>query len=265
MIDRPLPPPHRLLGLRHAVDVAAARIEGHWRAPVVIGLLATIPAFYLDLLEGSPPGVAALAYLLAAGVLLAALAHTALRTRQPLRHVAGNALDLLLAAGLAGAALLPNSEFSSLALMFRLAVSLLTLVRILWALQHWVTRGSLIYMLVVALGLLGLCGAGFWWLEPSVHSFADGLWLAFTTAATVGYGDIVPTAPAAKIFSAFVVLLGFGVLSLVTAAIAASWIETEERRIEREILHDLRRQLGNLHAEMAALRSEIRSGRGPVK
>ena len=265
MIDRPLPPPHRLLGLRHAVDVAAARIEGRWRAPVVIGLLATIPAFYLDLLEGSPPGVAALAYLLAAGVLLAALAHAALRTRHALRHVAGNALDLLLAAGLAGAALLPNSEFSPPALMFRLAVSLLTLVRILWALQHWVTRGSLIYMLVVALGLLGLCGAGFWWLEPSVHSFADGLWLAFTTAATVGYGDIVPTAPAAKIFSAFVVLLGFGVLSLVTAAIAASWIETEERRIEREILHDLRRQLGNLHAEMAALRSEIRSGRGPVK
>jgi voltage-gated potassium channel len=70
---------------------------------------------------------------------------------------------------------------------------------------------------------------------------------------------VVPTTPASKIFAVFVVLLGFGVLTLVTAAIATTWIETEERRIEREILHDLRRQIGTLHADLAALRSEVRS------
>lgn len=41
-------------------------------------------------------------------------------------------------------------------------------------------------------------------------------------------------APAAKIFAVFVVLMGFGVLSLVTASIAAMWVHTEERRIEHE-------------------------------
>ena len=58
-----------------------------------------------------------------------------------------------------------------------------------------------------------------------------------------------------SIFSFFVVLLGFGVLSLVTASIAAMWVETEERRIEREILRDLHRQLHEIRAELAALRA----------
>ena len=81
--------------------------------------------------------------------------------------------------------------------------------------------------------------------------------VAFTTAATVGYGDIVPSTPASKIFSVFVVMLGFGVLSLVTAAIATRWIETEERIIEREILRDMHRQMDALHQEIVALRREL--------
>jgi voltage-gated potassium channel len=138
-------------------------------------------------------------------------------------------------------------------------VSLLALVRMLWALQHLVTRGGVTYLLLLSLGVVGLCGVGFWWLEPTVATLPDGLWLAFTTAATVGYGDVVPTTLASKIFAVFVVLLGFGVLTMVTAAIATTWIETEERRIEREILHDLRQQLGTVRAELAALRAEIRA------
>ncbi|MDE1948124.1 MAG: two pore domain potassium channel family protein [Burkholderiales bacterium] len=115
------------------------------------------------------------------------------------------------------------------------------------------------YLLLLALAVLFLCGAGFWWLEPSVHSLGDGVWLAFTTAATVGYGDVVPTSTAAKIFAVFVVLLGLGVLTTVTAAIAATWVETEERRAQRELLRRLSNQLDSVRAELAALRAETRS------
>ena len=121
----------------------------------------------------------------------------------------------------------------------------------------------MLYLVALAFVVLLMCGVGFWWLEPSTPTLTDGLWLAFTTAATVGYGDVVPTTPASKIFAVFVVLLGFGVLTMVTAAIATSWIETEERRIEREILHDLRRQIGKVDANVAALRSEMRAAATP--
>jgi voltage-gated potassium channel len=111
----------------------------------------------------------------------------------------------------------------------------------------------------VSLAVLLACGLGFWWLEPTTPDLASGLWLAFTTAATVGYGDLVPTTPASRIFAVFVVLLGFGVLSLVTAAIAAHWVETEERRMEREILRDMRRELGQLRQELVSLRAAVQA------
>jgi voltage-gated potassium channel len=246
-------------GLRNAPDHAAARVERAWRLPVVLSLLSTIPAFYADMLDAVVPLAAALAYVTAALVTAASLLHTAWRCKQPRRHLLGNPVDLLLVAGMLAAAALPASEGSPVALGLRLAVSMLALVRMLWAAQHLITRGGLAYLLLLSLGVLGLCGAGFWWLEPSITSFGDGLWLAFTTAATVGYGDIVPTTPASKIFAVFVVLLGFGVLTMVTAAIATTWIETEERRIEREILADLRSQIDSVKSELAALRAEMRS------
>ena len=120
-------------------------------------------------------------------------------------------------------------------------------------------RQGLMYSMAIAMCILVFGGIGFWVMDPEVETFSDGLWLAFTTAATVGYGDMVPTTPASKIFAVFVVLLGFGVLTMVTAAIAATWIETEERQIEREILRDMRYQLDKLRAEIVALRAESRA------
>ena len=73
----------------------------------------------------------------------------------------------------------------------------------------------------------------------------------------MGYGDIVPSTTASKIFSVFVVMLGFGVLSLVAATIATRWIETEERLIEREILRDVHQQMDALHREIVALRQAL--------
>jgi voltage-gated potassium channel len=238
---------------------AAARVERAWRLPVVLALCTTIPAFYAELLAAASPPAALLAYLLAALVTGAALAHTARHCAHPRRHLLANPVDAVLVAGLLLAAALPPSVGSNAALALRLVVSMLTLLRILWAMQQLITRGGVVYLLVLSLGVLGLCGAGFWWLEPRTPTFADGLWLAFTTAATVGYGDVVPTTAASKIFAVFVVLLGFGVLTMVTAAIAASWVETEERRIEREILRDLRQQMDGLHQELRALRNEARA------
>ncbi|MGL4577251.1 MAG: potassium channel family protein, partial [Burkholderiaceae bacterium] len=84
-------------------------------------------------------------------------------------------------------------------------------------------------------------------------SLADGLWLAFTTAATVGYGDIVPSTPLSRAFSVVVVLVGLAVLSLVTASVAAMFVEVEERQIER----DLMREIGALREEVHRLRQEV--------
>lgn len=123
--------------------------------------------------------------------------------------------------------------------------------------KRFITRRGLVYSLCLCLLILGLGGVGFWALEPRALTLADGLWLAFTTAATVGYGDIVPSTHASRAFAVVVVLLGLAVLSLVTASVAAMFVETEERQIERDLMEaigGLRREVLTLHAELRQLR-----------
>jgi voltage-gated potassium channel len=98
-----------------------------------------------------------------------------------------------------------------------------------------------------------LAGAGFFFLEPTVHSFGEGLWLAFVTGATVGYGDLVPTTTASRIFAVVMVLVGFALLSMVTATISAFFIGEDEKRTRREMHKDVR----ELRKEVRALRDQL--------
>ena len=120
--------------------------------------------------------------------------------------------------------------------------------------KRLVTRRGVMYSLVLCLMILGLGGVGFWVIEPRAVTLSDGLWLAFTTAATVGYGDIVPSTHLSRAFAVLVVLLGLAVLSLVTASVAAMFVETEERQIERDLMH----AIGALRTEVKSLHDELR-------
>lgn len=123
--------------------------------------------------------------------------------------------------------------------------------------KRFFNRRGLLYSLLVCVLILVLGGAGFWAIDPKVHNLLDGMWLAFTTAATVGYGDMVPSTNASRFFSVLVVLLGLAVLSMVTAAVAAIFVEVEERQIERDLLQEI----GALRAEVRDLRALLLASR----
>lgn len=132
---------------------------------------------------------------------------------------------------------------------------------------RFISRRGLLYSLLLAFLMMTLGGLGFWIVEPGVHTFWDGLWLAFTTAATVGYGDIVPTTHWSKAFAVAVVLLGLAVLSLVTASVAAMLVEVDERQMDDAVLKEIRHLRADLHAmqaELKALRQDARpAGQSP--
>ncbi len=121
---------------------------------------------------------------------------------------------------------------------------------------HLVRQG-LLYSLVLALLILLFGGVGFWLIDPRIESLSDGLWLAFTTAATVGYGDLIPHTPLSRIFSVFVVLLGLAVLSLVTASLSAIFVEQEVHEEEVAIKHDMALEMHQLRQEVRALREQL--------
>jgi len=189
------------------------------------------------------------------------------------RYVRRNWLDVLIIMG-AGINLVGwETEWVALARLMRIAVVGLLLARALGAMRDLFSPTGLPYVLGFFVVSLLLAGAGFYWLEPTVNTYVDGLWLAFVTAATVGYGDFVPTTPLARLFAVLTCVLGLSVLSLVTATLVSLFLGEDEARVRREMHEDikalrqsteqaisaddqaLRREL---HQDMRLLREEIR-------
>ena len=127
-----------------------------------------------------------------------------------------------------------------------------------------IARRGVVYSLVLCTLILLIGGVGFWALDPGVNTLADGLWLAFTTAATVGYGDVVPSTHASRGFSVIVVLLGLAVLSLATASLAAIFVEKDVAQEEDLLAQDLLREINLLREDILVLRDEVRHLRAPA-
>lgn len=76
-------------------------------------------------------------------------------------------------------------------------------------------------------------------IEPGFASVSDGIWWAWVTLTTVGYGDVVPETGSGRLLAGLVMLIGLGLFSLITANFAAFFVAREERRIvekEQEVL-----------------------------
>lgn len=63
-------------------------------------------------------------------------------------------------------------------------------------------------------------------VSPSgnIKNFSDGLWWAFTTITTVGYGDRYPTTSEGRIIAVCLMILGISLLGVVSATIAAWFV-----------------------------------------
>ena len=55
-----------------------------------------------------------------------------------------------------------------------------------------------------------------------------GLWWAVQTVTTVGYGDHTPVTVSGRLVAAFVMLVGIGFLTVVTAAITSTFVSRAE-------------------------------------
>jgi len=231
----------------------------HW---VMVGIaLLALPAFYLEL--ASKGGLLKHIGVALDIIILAAFAGEFLwmfwLTRQKGAYVLHNWLSLLIVFGAAASLVGVEGEWLPLARLLRLAYVPLVLARVLGSLRNLFSPSAIPYILGWGAVTLALAGAGFYWLEPSVDSYAEGLWLAFTTGATVGYGDIVPTTEASRIFAVLMVVVGYAMLSMVTASIAAFFVGEDEKLLRREMHQDIK----ELRQEVAHLRAQLQE-RGAI-
>lgn len=89
--------------------------------------------------------------------------------------------------------------------------------------------------LLVAFLLVLISGAIIAAIDPAFESPAEGIWWALVTISTVGYGDYTPTSMPGRIFASVLILSGVVLLSLITANLAAYFVEKEvEKDVEEE-------------------------------
>ncbi len=92
--------------------------------------------------------------------------------------------------------------------------------------------------------------------DATIVSFGDGVWWAFTTITTVGYGDLTPVTTTGRVIAVALMIGGIALLGVVTATLA-SWL-VEKVSAEEEVHQTATRaQMDVLHAEILGLRADL--------
>jgi voltage-gated potassium channel len=93
-----------------------------------------------------------------------------------------------------------------------------------------------------------------------------GMWWAITTVTTVGYGDYAPHTAVGRVIAGLLMVVGIGFLSLLTAAIASTFVSQDSESEVTDVaevlatLHRIERRLDRLEA---GLTSSERAPRSP--
>ncbi len=97
---------------------------------------------------------------------------------------------------------------------------------------------SLYYVILVVILLAIITGGLLYRVEgsESIPSVADGVWLAFVTMTTVGYGDFVPLTSAGRLLSILLMVIGVGFLGVLTGSITAFFSRRRGvRKLEKRV------------------------------
>jgi voltage-gated potassium channel len=82
--------------------------------------------------------------------------------------------------------------------------------------------------------------------EANILTAEDGMWWAFVTIATVGYGDEYPVTSGGRILGALVMAVGVGIFGVLTSYLAHGFLSRQEEDTEDE--------LASMRAELAEIR-----------
>lgn len=95
--------------------------------------------------------------------------------------------------------------------------------------SFYTKSGLIVFLPVVAYIVFG--ATMYQWLEK--FSVVNSYYFVVITLSTIGYGDVVPTTDAGKIFTIFFIIFGLALFSSLIATIVARSKARRERRQEK--------------------------------
>lgn len=133
---------------------------------------------------------------------------------------------------------------------------LFRLVGLAGKLKKFLHTNGLIYWIYLSLALL-IIGAGAYSISEDA-SLGQSFWWAIATATTVGYGDISPHTLVGKIVAFILMLVGIGVIGMLTSSITTYFVKNNtDESGQQEKLDQIIDELRNIKDQNAELKNEI--------
>ena len=157
----------------------------------------------------------------------------------------------------------------------RLALTIGIFFRVSKDARDLLSRHNLGITLLVCFVILIVSGLLISGIDPAFETPWDGLWWAWVTVTTVGYGDLVPETMEGRLFGSLLILMGVAMFSMLTASFSVFFIEQDEReltekeernieRIER-LETKLERIEGQLNETLDVLKQIAKDNQGKPK
>lgn len=144
----------------------------------------------------------------------------------------------------------------------RLVLVVVVLARLSRNIRKLLSLHQLGATLVIAFVTMVLGGVIVSRIDPTIGTVWDGMWWAWVTMATVGYGDVVPHSAAGRLFASLLILFGVVLLSLLTANLSAFLIGGDVEKVEKEeqeadrLLKEISARLERIERQLEKQQSE---------
>ena len=89
------------------------------------------------------------------------------------------------------------------------------------------------------------------------HSLIDGLWWTVVTLTTVGYGDFSPVTTGGRVTAVVLMLAGIGVVSFITASVAAFFVESDQESDLANHLRSLEERQESIEASLEQIKERL--------
>jgi voltage-gated potassium channel len=159
-----------------------------------------------------------------------------------IHYVKNNWLNLFII--IAGVPLLLDVDLHAINLgSLRLLLVVNLLISVSDTLRTFLTRNQLGATLLITTVFTMMAGLILHGVDANIKSAADGIWWAWVTLTSVGYGDVVPTSLLGRLIGVIVMVVGMAFSALLTASILSLLLSEQEGKMIRYTKQELIEQL----------------------
>lgn len=206
----------------------AQRLGIVFEVPMLVAALWVLLSWWSK--RGSDPATADIYDLILWSMFVTETVLLSIAVRDTANYLKANWLNLVIIA-LGFPVLLGWPSYFGAFRLLRLVIIIALLTHVGSRLRKMLSRNELGPTMLATTIVILLAGLMMAALDPAIDSPWDGLWWAWVTISTVGYGDVVPTSPVGRALASIIILFGIGLFAMLTASFTAFFIREDEEKI----------------------------------